>query len=349
MSFIEIKNVQISGVVTCVPATIVKNQSSNIFSTKEECEKFISITGVSEKRHAENDVCTSDSCFKAATHLLNILNWEKSEIDFLIFVSQTPDYLAPNTSIILQDRLGLSKKCASFDIPLGCSGYVYGLSIISSLISSSNFGKGILLVGDTLSRQCSASDKSTYPLFGDAASATGIEFKHNVSIKFSLWSDGSGYKSIYVPDGGYRSPFSSDSLTNHTDEKGNIRSNLNTFMNGTDVFGFGISEVPKVFNDFIEHYNINSSSIDFFIFHQANKYMNELIRKKLKIPLHKYPYSIEKYGNTSSATIPLTMSVVKWNLSGSSILLCGFGVGLSIGILQTILPVNFLNEFIEYE
>lgn len=349
MAFLEINNVKISGVVTCVPSNIVTNDSLNVFANKDECEKFISITGVSEKRHVNQDVCTSDLCFQAAIKLMQKLNWQKSEINFLIFVSQTPDYLAPNTSIILQDRLGLSKNCICFDVPLGCSGFVYGVSILSSLLNVTKFGKGILLVGDTLSRQCSELDKSTYPLFGDAASATGIEFCNDYYLKFSLWSDGSGFKSIYVPDGGYRNPFTLNSLTQNLDELGNTRSNVNTYMNGTDVFSFGISEVPKNFIEFIDFYNIDISSVDYFIFHQANKFMNELIRKKLKIPLSKHPYSIEKFGNTSSATIPMTISVLNASISGSSVILCGFGVGLSIGILHTVLPDNFINYLIEYE
>jgi 3-oxoacyl-[acyl-carrier-protein] synthase-3 len=348
MSFITIDNVSLSGVLTVVPKQIKSNEDSDLFNSANDSEKFISVTGIKEKRHVEGNVCTSDLCCKAAELLLDKINWSKDEIDILIMVTQTPDYLAPNTSIIMQDRLGLPKTCICFDVPLGCSGYVYGLSIISQFLQNGSLEKGLLLVGDTLSRQCSPQDKSTFPLFGDAGTASAVEYKPNSKMNFNLWSDGSGYKAIIVPDGGYRNPFTLESLVTKEDKEGNIRSQIQTFMEGSDVFTFGISVVTKEFKKFIEHFNIDVTKVDYSYFHQANKFMNEMIRKKVGLTKEQLPYSLHKYGNTSSATIPLTMSYVGDVTVNKSVIFCGFGVGLSIGIMYTKLPDNFITGLEEY-
>ena len=347
MGFLKVDNVKISGIVSVVPEKVVKNKDLDLFANQQEAEKFISITGIEEKRHAKIDECTSDLCFHAAEELISKLNWNKGEIDVLILVTQTPDFVVPNTSIILQDRLGLPKTCICFDVPLGCSGYVYGLSIISQFLQNGSFKKGILLVGDTLSKQCSALDKSTYPLFGDAGCATALEFNEGSEMLFNLWSDGSGYGSIIVPDGGYRNRLNEKSLVQEADSSGNVRSKINTYMNGTEVFSFGISEVPKEIKKFMTHFDINVSNIDFAIFHQANKFMNEMIRKKIGLSKEQVPYSLHKFGNTSSATIPLTISTLEETVKNKNILMCGFGVGLSIGIVQTQIEEDFINVLLE--
>jgi 3-oxoacyl-[acyl-carrier-protein] synthase-3 len=348
MAFIEVDNVKISGIISCVPENVINNIDVKLFKNKEDAEKFISVTGIEQKRHVSNSTCTSDLCFKAAEQLIDNLNWDKKEIDVLIFVSQTPDFVAPNTSIILQDRLGLPKSCICFDVPLGCSGFVYGLSILSKFLENGSLKKGILLVGDTLSRQCSFFDKSTYPLFGDAGSATALEFSLGKIMRYYLWSDGSGFNSIIVPDGGYRNPFSEKSLQIQIDEDGNSRSGINTYMNGSEVFSFGISVVPNAMKEFSSHYNLDLELIDYVIFHQANKFMNEMIRKKLRLTSEQVPYSLTKFGNTSSATIPLTISTLERNVLNKSLIMCGFGVGLSLGILHAKIDQDFVNDLIQY-
>lgn len=348
MAFLEVDNVKLSGTFSCVPEQIIHNIDLNLFNNKEDAEKFISVTGVEKKRHVSSSTCTSDLCYKAAEHLIEGLNWDKNEIDILIFVSQTPDFVAPNTSIILQDRLGLSKSCICFDVPLGCSGFVYGISILSQFLQNGSLKKGLLLVGDTLSRQCSLLDKSTYPLFGDAGTATALEFSPGQRMKYYLWSDGSGCNSIIVPDGGYRNPLSENSFEMQIDEDGNSRSRINTYMNGSEVFSFGISEVPKAMRDFGSYFNLNLELVDYVIFHQANKFMNEMIRKKLHLSSDQVPYSLTQFGNTSSATIPLTLSTLESNVLNKSLVMCGFGVGLSIGILHANIDHNFVNGLIQY-
>lgn len=348
MALFSIQNVQIKGIVNTVPKKIINNIDSNLFSTKEDAEKFITITGVSEKREVDIHTCTSDLCIKAANSLINKLKWNKEDIDVLVMVTQTPDYPVPNTSIIIQDKLGLPKSTVCFDVPLGCSGYVYGLSILSNFLQNGQLKKGLLLVGDTLSKQCSPHDKSTYPLFGDAGSATALEYSLGEKMDFNLWSDGSGFDDIIVTDGGYRKPFNIDSLNDIVDLDGNKRKGINTYMNGINVFSFGIGIVTLELNRFIDHFKIEKEKLNFFFFHQANKFMIDMIRKKLKLSVNQVPYSLEKYGNTSSASIPMTISTQNLNLERNEVIMCGFGVGLSIGIVRLEIEGSIINDIIEY-
>jgi len=346
---LKVSNVQISGSVSCVPKTKIANSENPLFNSSEEAMKFIEMTGVEEKRHLESGVLVSDLCYEAAELLIKKLAWDKEEIGVLIMVTQTPDYLIPNTAIILQNRLGLSKNSACFDIPLGCSGFVYGASVISSMLTSQGFKKGLLLVGDSSSLLAHKEDKTLSPLFGDAGCATAFEFKKGKNIQFKLWTDGAGYQSIIIPDGGYRNRFSEKSLEVIEDVDGSKRTKVNPKMNGTDVFSFGITQVPRVLKSFLQQIDKEASDIDYFFFHQANKFMLEMIRKKLKLETSQVPYSIVKFGNTSSASIPLTLSLIGDEAKNKKIAMCGFGVGLSMGCGYFELGDEFMNELIEYE
>lgn len=307
MAFININNVNILGISAAVPKT--KNVNTNA--------KFIATTGVLEKRITDNNICTSDLCLKAAEQLIKDLSINKHEIELLVFVSQTPDYKLPVTSTILQYKLGLPQSCICIDIPLGCSGYVYGLHVISSLLSSSKIKKGLLLVGDTISKEIEPGDQSTEPLFGDAGTATLLEYNENANeILFGLGSDGEGYETIIIPGGASRDKLASNYLS----------------LKGMDVFNFGISKIPKIINEFLNHFKLNIEEIDTFVFHQANKIMNDKIYKKLNIPEFKTISSLYNFGNTSSATIPLTINTQLNKIEkNTKLLFCGFGVGLSWG------------------
>jgi 3-oxoacyl-[acyl-carrier-protein] synthase-3 len=341
MSNFSVNNVAMTGVSVTVPKT-KKINIDNIYYDQEDVFKFINTTGVNEFRVADSGTTTSDLGFKAADSLLTHMRIERSEIDLLIFVSQTPDYNnVPNTAPLLQDRLGLSTQCLAFDIPLGCSGYIYGISTIVSYMQNPAFRKGILICGDTPSKTVNIKDKSSAMLFGDAAAATLFERTEDLNtIHFNMGSDGSGYTSIMIKDGGFRSPFSELSLSEINFGNGIIRNNCQLVLEGMDVFGFGISQAPKTVKELFEYSSLDNESIDYAIFHQANKMMNEMIRKKLKLTPEKVPYSLDKFGNTSSASIPITLvTQLKNNLQYGSyrLLLCGFGVGLSWGAcyLQT--------------
>lgn len=335
MSFISIDNVKISGVSACVPAEVEEVLGLPVFND-EDALNFIKSTGV-ERRRKSNELTTSaDLCLKASETLINDLNWNKQEIDCLIFASQTPDYILPATSAILQDKLGLSTSCYTLDISLGCSGWVYALSVISSLMSHGTIKKGLLLSGDTILKMCSPKDKSTYPLFGDAGTATAIEYSNdkNDRIHFSFNSDGEGYDAIIVKDGGYRNPVTISSFKNEDISEGIERNKLDIALNGMDVFSFGISRAPESVRSLVENYELNLDGVDYFIFHQANKFMNEKIRRKLRLTEEKVPYSLKDFGNTSCASIPLTMvSQMRGDLENKELshISCGFGVGLSWG------------------
>jgi len=334
MAFNLIKNVSIKGISACVPELSEDNKNIDLFDSTDESEKFIRATGV-EYRHLVKDsgLCTSDLCYRATIDLLEHINWQPEDIDCLIFVSQTADYILPATSCILQERLGLSKDCYALDISMGCSGWVYGLSVISSLISGGLMKKGLLLVGDTTSVTKSPKDKSTYPLFGDAGTATAIEFNEKADdMKFHFGTDGRGAEAIIIPDGGFRNFFNIDSYKEEEDEEGIIRHRLHSILNGPAVFTFGISRAPKCVKSILEHFNVDKETVDYYVFHQANLFMNEKIRTKLKLESEKVPYSLREYGNTSSASIPLTIvNNLSSDLVGNSrrILSCAFGVGLS--------------------
>ena len=333
MAFLEVKNVEIVGVSACVPKQ--KEDNSQIYHKWGDYDSFIASTGINSHRVAPSNITTCDLCYESAKKLMTELQWNKDEIDALIFVSQTPDYVLPPTSCILQEKLELSQNCYTLDVSLGCSGWVYGLSVITSLMQNGTIKKGLLLVGDTISKICSKEDKSTYPLFGDAGSATALVYNQNASpFYFNLHTDGTGYNSIIVKDGGYRNPVSESSLRSKLVSEGIERNSLNLELDGMNVFSFGITKVPKCINELVEHFNLDKEKTDLFVFHQANKFMNEKICKKLKLDKEKTPLSLDDFANTSCASIPLTLVTrCQENLKNTSqsLIACGFGVGLSWG------------------
>lgn len=335
MALFSLKNVRIAGIAACVPKDNISNFNSDPYISKDDLFKIATNTGVENRRVANESICTSDLCFTAAEKLILDLGWDKSQIELLVFVSQTPDYLLPMTSCILQEKLGLSKSCIAFDTTLGCSGYVYGLSIISSMLSSTNGKKALLLVGDTISKITSPKDRSTLPLFGDAGTATALCFDKLANpIHFHLATDGSGSNTIIVKEGGQRNNVKSISNNKTLDDFDTLKNDKYLYLNGMDVFNFGITEAPKSIKELLTFANKEERLIDFFVFHQANKLMNETIRKKLKINPSKVPYSLREFGNTSSATIPITIVSQLRNeviTQNKLFILCGFGVGLSWG------------------
>ena len=336
MAYQNIKNIEIKGISACVPSNIQDNRHLDLFETEQEAIKFIQTTGIASRHTVGGEkICTSDLCLKAAEKLIVDLKWDKTEIDCLVFVTQTPDYILPATSCIIQSKLGLSNECFAIDISLGCSGWIYGLATMGGLLSSGNFKKGLLLVGDTVSVTKSNLDKSTYPLFGDAGTATAIEFKDGAEgIKVHTATDGAGHEAIIIRDGGFRNFFNEDSLIIEKKSDGAVRNNLQSYLNGQDVFIFGISKAPKSILGLMEKFQISKESINYLLLHQANFMMNDKIRKKVGVDEKNVPYSLNEFGNTSSASIPLTIVArlnEEMNNSKKSIMACGFGVGLSWG------------------
>lgn len=333
MAFCEFKNVRIAGVAAGVPKNIVSNldlrSGDGSISADYSPEAFVEMTGVKERRISEV-LTTGDLGFAAAERLIADLAWDKASIDAVLFVSQTADYALPATSCILQDRLGLSKECYAADIALGCSGWVYGLSMACSFASSGAMKRILLIAGDAKRRAPQPLD----PLFGCAATATAVEFAEAAEgFKFHFGTDGSGYDAIIIPDSASRNQTRPESFI-PTEFEGKMMHQMQTHMKGMDVFGFGITTAPKSVKKLAEHYGFDYQTYDYFLFHQANMKMNNMILKKLKLDTAKVPSEMYNFGNTSSASIPLLMVTQireQINNQKKKFLCCGFGVGLSWG------------------
>lgn len=352
MASLAYNNIGIKAISACVPPKRVFNKDLNYFIPEAEIEKTINAIGIEERREADAHVCSSDLCFKAAEKLIADNNIDKSTVDGLIFISQTPDYRQPATAPSLQDRLGLSKSTLSFDINMACSGYVYGLSIAYALAGQPGIGNILLLVGETMSKTISKKDKNTTPLFGDAGTATliGKDDKFGAS-HFILYSDGSEADVLQIPYGGYRHPSSEEGFKETTDEEGNILTGEQLHMQGMDVFNFGLRVVPKGIKEIIEVSGTSIEDIDLIHFHQANKFMTDFFAKKLKFPLDKVPYSINRFGNTSAASIPLNIVSEMQNNNypdREKVIMAGFGAGLSWGTCLLSLQYTNISELIEY-
>jgi 3-oxoacyl-[acyl-carrier-protein] synthase-3 len=342
MALLHFTEVGITGIAAAVPKNTIYNKDYTEHFDPDVVAEIVKKTGIEERRFVPQGMTASDLCFAAAEKLLEDKQVDKKEIDLVVFVSQTPDYRMPATSVILQNRLGLSKDTAAFDINLGCSGFVYGLSVIYSLVMQPHVKKALLLDGETRSKIYHPKDRNTAFLFGDGGVAALIEKdKKFKSSYFNLGSDGARESLIKVNAGGYRNPTSVETLQEKVvDEHGNIRTEEHGYMNGADVFNFVLREIPENLKELYSFSQKDSSDMDYYIFHQANRFMNDYLRKKLKLPKEKVPESISKFGNTSSVSIPLTIvNCLQNKLQGDKeILLCGFGVGMSWG--SAILPVQ---------
>lgn len=333
MAVFTVPNVKLSGIAACVPKQTQDNKEMQLLAPNER-ELFIKTVGIRYRRVAEEGITASDLCYTAADKLLNDLKWNRKDIKVLVFITQTPDYLIPNTSSLLQEKLQLSKGCLAFDVNLGCSGYVYGLSIIGGLLQNMPGAKAMLLVGDISTKTISMQDKSTAPLFSDAGTATALEFANGELIHFNLQTDGKEFDDIIIPDGGYRNPVSNKSFEVKQYEGGIFRSDLAMKLDGIKIFNFALREVAPNIITLLAGLEIEKAAVDYFVFHQANRLMLESVRKKLQLESEKVPYSLYDFGNTSSATIPLTMLVnLKEFLISQRLkfVLSGFGVGLSWG------------------
>ena len=352
MSFLTINNVKMVGLVACVPPNIEENFSLPIFENESEANKVIASTGIERKRVVKPGTTASDLTFQGVKALLNELNWMPEDVDALIYVCVSRDYIAPITSAILQDRLGFRQDCYCVDLPLGCSGWVYGMSNLASILSHGDLKKGLLVCAETNSLNRSAKDKTVKPLFGDAATVTALEYDAAWSnpLQFTFGVDGSGYKAVWTEYGGTRNPITLESIVEKEVEPGIIRRGIDMVVNGMDVFSFAIKVPPRSLASLIEHFEIDVEKVDFLFLHQANKYIDERIRKKLKMPEEKVPYCLQDYGNTNSASIPLAMVACKADelLHNSfECLACGFGVGLAWGSVEFYVGNAVISKLVE--
>ncbi len=333
MAFLSYQGIGITCMAAAIPKQIINNYEYTKYFPADQVKEVVDKVGVFERRFADEKTCSSDLCFAAAEKLFADNNIDRSEIDLLIFISQTPDYRMPATSLLLQHRLELSSSVIAFDINLGCSGFVYGLSVAYSMMQGGNIRKALILDGETRSKVYSPKDRRSAFIFGDAGVAALLENDKKFGESyFSLNSDGSRADLIMIKGGGYRHMSSEETLQEKVvDEYGNIRSDEHGYMNGADVFNFVIREVPRDIKKTLAYADKTTDSLDYIIFHQANNFINSYIAKKMKLDIDKMPTTIEKYGNTSSVSVPLTIvSELKDKLDGKKeLLLSAFGVGMT--------------------
>ena len=350
MAEIKYKNIGISAVSACVPKNISSNYELKDLIPIEELEKTVNSIGIKEKRFADKDVCASDLCVRAAEKLFSDNKIKKDSIDLLLFVSQTPDYKIPGTAPILQDKLNLSKDTACLDLSIGCSGYIYGLSTAFSYASCEGIDRVLLLVGDTFSKIVNPSDKVNAPLYGDAGTATLVEKGHFSESFFNLFADGSGFNNIFIPSGQCRIPTNLENITSRVDKDKNLRSENELYMDGMSVFNFSLKSVPDSINKILSFSGKNLNEIDIILLHQANRFMTDFLIKRLKYKNGLVPYCLDKYGNTSSPSIPLTISseLSEINIKNKKIIMCGFGAGLSWGAFYSEFINCNISEIVEY-
>lgn len=328
MAQASIPGVRMAGITCAVPAQIEGAETDAALYGAEEARKMTDATGVKARRIVDHQTCTSDLCQSAAEDLLDRLGWARDSVEALIFITQTPDYLLPATSCCLQSRLKLSPKCAAFDVNLGCSGYTYGLWLASQMVAT-GLKRVLLLVGDTPSRICRPEDRSTRPLFGDAGTATALEADPTAeAAHFVLGSDGGGQENLIVRHGLFRE------TAQFGDAAGETANGPVLFMDGAEIFTFTLQEVPPLIRQTLALANWTMDDVHSVVLHQANAFILGHLAKRMKIPGDKVPLSIGEYGNTSSATIPLTMAArLSSQLEKESLrlMMVGFGVGYSWG------------------
>jgi 3-oxoacyl-[acyl-carrier-protein] synthase III len=315
-----------------LPENILTNEQLAEEFGRWEPEKIENKLGIKERHIASRDETAGDMAFKAAVSVLS--GYDSDRIDMLILCTQSPDYFLPTTACVLQDRLKLRKDIGAFDFNLGCSGFIYGLAMAKSFIASGVAKNVLLITSETYSKYIHPRDLALKTVFGDGAAATIIESSEEEHILgFVLGTDGSGKDNLIVPNGCLRNAWD-PMAEEHRTESEDIYTDNNLFMNGPEIFNFTIDAVPAAVDQCLKMNGMSLNDIDYFIFHQANKYMISYLRKKLGIPPEKFYSDMVHTGNTVSATIPIAYKDALTNgkiSPGSRVMLCGFGVGYSWG------------------
>jgi len=329
-----INGIRIAGVAAAVPVRTEYNNQLPILGPQEKSE-ILHKAGIGVRRVAPAGLCASDLCIVSARRLLASAGIDGSEIGVLAFVTQTPDYLLPGNSMLAQQSLGIPAQALLLDLHQGCAGYIYGLSVITAMMAAAGRKYGLLLVGDTITRLLSRGDRTTLPIFGDAGSATLLSLSPAAPpLVFHLGADGGGCGAIRVEAGGSRHPFTEASMVSAAISPGVRRAPMHMAMEGVNVLNFSLRNVVPNIRALMEHCGRSNDDIDQFVLHQANRILNDSITKRLGIPAEKAPETLSVFGNTSCATIPLTLV---YRLGGClragprKLLLAGFGAGFSWG------------------
>jgi 3-oxoacyl-[acyl-carrier-protein] synthase III len=326
-----IKAPSLKGLATCVPRRRFNNLTDTTAFAQSEVRKVVAMAGVTERRIVDARTCSTDLCFGAAEALLEDLGWDRHSIDGLIMVTQTPDYFMPSSSCMLHKRLRLAEHCAAFDLGLGCSGYVYGLWLASTMLQSGGLRRVLLLHGETPTLYANDSDRAVSLLFGDAGSATALERNDETNGQwyFTLHTDGTGYDDLIVEAGGFRDRFCAESAAHYVK------------MNGANVFNFTIKVIPPLIDDTLRLAERSREDVDYYIFHQSNRFIMKHLMTKCDLPGAKVPVILESYGNSGGPSVPLTITQ-GLTLDGQTkplwLMLLGYGVGLSWG--AALLPLE---------
>lgn len=345
MAFFSTQGIGIAGIACAVPDNYVSVGSFIPTFGEEVISKFIAGVGIKGMYRALPDQTAGDLAYAAAENLFSHLPVDREKIGALVFVTQSGDYRRPSTACVLQHRLGLSMDCAALEINLGCSGFVYGLQTAMSMMSQSDMEYALLLMGETASKLVHPQDKSVAMMYGDAGAAVLLRRDPKAATKTLLCTDGGRFKAIILPAGGFRDMNPPDDRFLCND--GIERSLYDIYMEGTTVFSFSISDVPKTIQTYLERTGTTTEDYDLFLFHQANQFIIKQLTKKMKVDPDKVPISLDRYGNSGGISIPLTLCA---NYAGTGtgparLFMAGFGIGLSWGVasatvdLETIFPI----------
>ncbi len=343
----ELQNLHITGMAAAVPTCYVATHEYDDIFGAAIVERNISTTGVKGSYHAGKNQTSSDLGYAAAKDLLEKLNIDPQSIGVLIFVATSLDYQEPPTACVLHHRLGLSMDCIAFDTNLACSGYIYGLQTLCASLATTSAKRGLLITGDITSKVVSPLDKSRM-LFGDGGTATLVEKREGApAMRFGMKTDGSRFKSIIVPASLHRMPDAPRERTLWGD--GNIRSDYDLYMNGAEVFTFTMTDVPKLAKEFMEHYGVSTEEYDAFVFHQPNLFILKHLAKKINAPPDRMLISLDRYGNTSVCSIPLTIcdAFGGKGQGKKKLFLYGFGVGLSWACVEVEMDTDVVFPIIQ--
>jgi len=350
MAIIHYKNVGLTAIAACVPPRRFSNYDLGYLIPEESIEKLVNTIGIKEKRLVESDVCTSDLCYKAARKLMDDNNIDPKSIDMLLFMSLTPDFITPPTSSILQKRLGLSSMVGGLDLSLACSGFIYALSVAYAYASMDGVNRVLVLVGETMSKLTNPRDKVNFPLYGDAGTACLVEKGDFKDSTFVLTADGDGQEFVKIPYGGFRNPLTADNLVDKEREEGNFRRDVDITMDGMTTFNHAVTAIPQQIKMLMHEAGITADEVDYLVSHQANKFMIDFIIKRLKFDTNKVPFCLEKFGNTSCASVPLTIvSELQNKLAGEKrLLLSAIGAGWSFGTAFITIKDLKISQIIDY-
>lgn len=355
MALARISGVRLSGLVTALPrreVSLSRDEAHLFDGNQAQIERLKQTIGLDRRRIVSEGMTALDLAEPAVRALLEQTGCEHDSIDGLFMVTQTPDHLQPGNAVLLQGRLSLPTSCACMDFNLGCSGYVYGLWAAHSFIATGGLRRVILVVGDTISRIVSPDDRALRPLFGDAACATLLEADADApEAVFDLHSDGTGCRSLWQPGGAFREPASPATQAPQSIGEGISRSRCHLHMEGADIFNFSLKVEPPAITDMLEATGWSADDVDGIVFHQANRYIIDNIRRRLRLPADKVPAgTVEKYGNQSGASIPATLTDhfgTALTARAHRLILSGFGVGLSWATCAIHLPVLRCNSLVE--